>query len=167
MRELESKDALLMYEWMHDENVVGKIQREKFIHKSLADCEKFIRDAQVDKENIHKAIVDENDQYLGTVSLKNVNMEKGWAEFAITIRASAMGTGAGRFAMDAIIKYGFEVMGLREIFWYVKSDNIRAIRFYEKGGYERISEAEAGKYGAEKVVGNLGQVYWYRVMMDK
>ena len=42
LRNLEEKDASLMLEWMHDENVLVGLQREKFINKTLDDCINFI-----------------------------------------------------------------------------------------------------------------------------
>lgn len=39
------------------------------------------------RKNLHLAIVDENDEYMGTVSLKNIEEDK--AEFAITVRKNA------------------------------------------------------------------------------
>ena len=43
------------------------------------------------KKNIHMAITDDNDEYMGTVSLKNINYIDSFAEFAITVRRTAMG----------------------------------------------------------------------------
>ena len=42
LRMLELKDAPFMLEWMHDENVVGKL-RGYFKEKTLSYCEEFIR----------------------------------------------------------------------------------------------------------------------------
>ena len=41
LRDLELKDAPLMLEWMHDENVVGKL-KGNFKEKTLIDAEQFI-----------------------------------------------------------------------------------------------------------------------------
>ena len=71
LRNLELKDAPLMLEWMHDESVVGKL-KGNFIEKTLADAESFILASANKKENIHLAIVSDENEYMGTVSLKNV-----------------------------------------------------------------------------------------------
>ena len=42
LRKLELKDAPLMLEWMHDPDVVQNMQAD-FAHKTLSDCENFIR----------------------------------------------------------------------------------------------------------------------------
>ena len=71
LRNLELKDAPLMLEWMHDESVVGKL-KGNFIEKTLADAESFIVASANKDKNIHLAIVSDEDEYMGTVSLKNV-----------------------------------------------------------------------------------------------
>ena len=67
LRNLEIKDAPLMLEWMHDKNVTSKLHRN-FAAMKLEDCEKFIQSRILDKEKLHLAIVDDNDEYMGTVS---------------------------------------------------------------------------------------------------
>ena len=82
LRKLELKDAPLMLEWMHDETVVKDMQAD-FSSKTLEDCNHFILSSKDTRKNLHLAIVDENDEYMGTVSLKNIEEDK--AEFAITV----------------------------------------------------------------------------------
>ena len=136
LRKLELKDAPLMLEWMHDESVVKDMQAD-FSSKTLEDCDLFILSSKDMLKNLHLAIVDENDEYMGTVSLKNIEEDK--AEFAITVRKYAMGKGYSRFGMREIIRMGLEDMNLSRIYWYVDKNNQRAIKFYDKNGYQRIS----------------------------
>lgn len=141
LRKLEIKDAPLMLEWMHDENVIEYMQAN-FSEKNLADCEEFIKKSWNDNDNIHFAIVDNNNEYQGTVSLKCIDYNKKSAEFAITIRQGAMGTGIASQAMKELITIGKREYGLKKIYWCVSINNKRAIRFYEKNNYRRISPDE-------------------------
>lgn len=125
-----------MLEWMHDEDVVRDL-KANFTDKTLEDCERFIEAAQDLSENIHLAITDDNDKYMGTVSLKHIN--GGKAEFGISIRKCAMGKGLSRLGMSEIIRLGFEEYGLDEVYWCVDPVNKRAVRFYDKNGYKRCS----------------------------
>ena len=52
-----------MLEWMHDESVVGKL-KGNFIEKTLADAESFILASANKEENIHLAIVSDEDEYM-------------------------------------------------------------------------------------------------------
>ena len=135
LRKLEQKDAPLMYEWMQDPSVVRDLQT-KFLAKTLEDCRRFIDMSHTDQHNRHLAVVSDEDEYMGTVSLKNIHADR--AEFAITVRSSAMGKGYAKYAMMKMIEKGFFEMGLSAIYWCVSPDNHRAIRFYEKGGFARV-----------------------------
>lgn len=134
LRTLEQRDAPLMLEWMHDPDVVGHLNTN-FASKSLSDCQNFISWAKTAREDLHLAVTDEQDVYMGTVSLKHVH--NGTAEFAITVRACAMGKGYSRYGMAAILDKGLEELGLTAIYWCVSRHNARAVRFYDKNGYTR------------------------------
>lgn len=135
LRNLELQDASLMLEWMHDKTVVEYLQ-SNFLERTLKDCEDFIALSKIDKSNLNLAIINKNNIYMGTVSLKNITETD--AEFAITMRRAAMGKMYAKFAMEEILRIGFEKFNLKRIFWCVSPENKRAIRFYDKNGYSRI-----------------------------
>ena len=137
LRKLELKDAPLMLEWMHDKDVTANMNRD-FSSLSIEDCERFISNSVNNKQNVHMAVVDDNDEYLGTVSLKSVDYEKRNAEFAITIRKCAMGRGVSSYAMQEIIRIGIEEMNLDCVYWCVSPVNVRAVKFYDKNDYTRV-----------------------------
>ncbi|MHB8129178.1 MAG: GNAT family N-acetyltransferase [Mobilitalea sp.] len=139
IRKLELKDASLMLEWMHDENVVKDLSTN-FAGKSISDCEDFIRSSKDTSNNIHMAIASESDEYMGTVSLKNIDRDSQSVEFAITVRKSAMGSGYAWFGMTEIIRMAFEDIGLNCVYWCVSKKNTRAIAFYEKNGFKEAFE---------------------------
>ena len=132
LRRLELKDAPLMLAWMHDKSVTEKLQAN-FASKTMEDAESFIKTSWDDKENLHLAISSDNDEYMGTVSLKHI--EDGSAEFAITVRAEAMGKGFSWFGMESIIEKAFDELGLECVYWCVSRDNPRAVRFYDKHNF--------------------------------
>ena len=137
LRNLEIKDAPYMLEWMHDPSVV-EYMNANFAEKTMEDCQNFIQFSNIQNEDVNLAIVDENDEYMGTVSLKHIDPREKNAEFAITIRKIAMGKGFSKFGMQEILKLGKEKYQLEKIIWCVSKENSRAVRFYDKSGYERI-----------------------------
>lgn len=141
LRKLEQKDAPYMLEWMHDIEVV-RYMNVPFLDKGIRDCELFILDSMSDKKNLHLAVTDDLDQYMGTVSLKNIDYMKKRAEFAIVLRQCAMGKGYGSFAIKEIIKIGLNDMALDHIYWYVSTENQRAIQFYKKMGYKEVKAVD-------------------------
>lgn len=157
LRKLKLEDAPLMLEWMHDDSVVHDL-RTDFVAKTIDDCNAFIETARDDSESIHLAIVDENDEYMGTVSLKHIRSNS--AEFGITIRKCAMGKGFSRFAMESIIQLGFKERGIKTIFWCVNPENKRAVRFYDKNGYQRC---DAPDYSIGYTEEERNKFFWYSV----
>ena len=157
LRQLQLKDAPLMLEWMHDPDVV-KFMHADFASKTLTDCERFIQAAKSSAENLHYAVVNDEDEYMGTVSLKHIKNRK--AEFAITVRACAMGKDYAQFAMESIIRKGFSELRLDEIYWCVAPENARALRFYDKNGYKRCDPSDFDlRYTAEEIK----KMKWYCV----
>ncbi len=157
LRSLDLKDAPLMLEWMHDKNVVNKLKGD-FASKTIKDCESFI-ESSVSEKNIHFAIVSDEDEYMGTVSLKDI--ENGIAEFAITVRAKAMGRGYSWFGMEAILDKAFNELGLESVYWCVSRKNDRAVRFYDKHNFHEavdIPQKIIDKYAG------MDDLKWYSVL---
>lgn len=160
LRKLELRDAPLMLEWMHDESVVENLYAD-FRSKTIDDCNKFIVNSWDNLYELHMAVANADDIYMGTVSLKNIVCES--AEFGISMRTIAMGKGYSKYAMNEILKMGFEKKKLQIVYWCVSSNNKRAIRFYNKNGYRRIAITDAqhnklltlllngGKYTQEQI----------------
>lgn len=138
LRKLTQKDAPLMLEWMHDPDCVENLQAN-FASKTVEDCTRFIEASQDTSETLNLAIVDDNDEYMGTVSLKHIDHQLKTAEFAIATRRCAMGKGFAAFGMRAIIEKGLKELGLDTVVWCVSPDNKRAVRFYDKNGWQRVS----------------------------
>ncbi len=128
-----------MLEWMHDESVVEHLSAN-FAAKTLADCESFIAYSQNSQNDLHLAVADEQDEYMGTVSLKHIDRVHKTAEFAITFRACAQGRGYADYGMRQILRLGLEKLGLEAIYWCVSPVNGRAVRFYDKNGYTRVTD---------------------------
>ena len=139
LRPLAEKDAQLMLEWMHDESVVAHLAG-RFAEKTLDDCLGFIAASQDQSSDLHLAVADQDDTYMGTVSLKHIDRTNHTAEFAITVRKSAMGKGFSQYAMARMLELGLRELDLTQIFWCVAHVNQRAVRFYDKCGYQRCHQ---------------------------
>lgn len=164
LREFKIEDAQYMLEWMHDDSVVHDLYKN-FLKFNIEDCENFINKAAILRNNYHLAIVGENDEYMGTVSLKNIDMTVGIAEFGIVVRKCAMGKGYSSFAMKEMLHKGFTELGLKRIFWCVSPRNDRALRFYDKNGYGRCNILNSGidinKCGYNE--NEMSEFVWYSV----
>ena len=159
LRKLKLKDAPLMLEWMHDADVVRDL-RNDFASKTIGDCRDFIKNSSNDKMNVHYAIVSNEDEYMGTVSLKNIDNQTNSAEFGIVVRKAAMGAGYSWYGMTAILKIAFEQLALKCVYWCVSSKNERACRFYEKHHFSRLNDIPP--FVSKRYRGIVG-LRWYLV----
>lgn len=132
IRKLKKEDAPLMLEWMHDDEVLKGLREEVFRKKTLLDCIQFIENSFSDTLNCHRAIVDDKDNYVGTVSLKHIDEFHKDAEFAIVLLRSEWGKGYAFTAMKEILVEAFLSYHLEEVYWNVLRDNKRAIQLYDK-----------------------------------
>ena len=137
LRRLEEKDAEGMLEWMQDPEI-QKDFRFNAGKKDMKSVMHFIQHADIqliDGKDIHYAIADEDDEYLGTISLKDINLTDKKGEYAISLRRKAQGRGIATEATREILRLAFEEYGLERVYLNVFSDNDRAIRLYERVGF--------------------------------
>ena len=139
LRQLDLKDAPLMFEWMQDPDVINGLHGN-YLSSILSDAEEFIRMSADDKNEIHFAITTDSDEYVGTTSIRHIDKEIGLAEFALVVRKSAMGKGYAWYGMTETLKYAFEELGLERIYWRVSCTNERAVRFFKKHGFNIMDE---------------------------
>ncbi len=158
LRQFEDKDAPYILEWMQDKDITKYFQFDAS-KVSLESVNEFISNSHDVKENIHMACVNDDDEYLGTVSLKNIDNKNKNAEFAISFRKKAQGTGASKFAVEEITKLGYKTLKLHKIYLNVLSENKRAVRFYEKMGF--VPEGEFKQHIFKD--GIFYDLSWYRI----
>ena len=139
IRELKKGDAAGMLEWMTDPEI-SSCFRYDVSKITLASCQKFIKMAYDNQEARHFAIANNRDEYLGTISLKNIDFEQGTAEFAIGTRSSVSGIGAD--ATILALKAAFRELKLKKVYLNVYSDNVRAQKCYLKVGFRFVREEE-------------------------
>lgn len=133
LRPLQMNDAKRMLEWMHDSGTM-KYLRFDGSNRTMEDVSNFIAGAMSDeRDHIHRAIVNGNDEYCGTVSLKNIR--DGAAEFAIVIHPDSTGKGAGNRATRDILREAFDTLGLERVYLNVMYTNSAAKHLYEKIGF--------------------------------
>lgn len=167
LRMLDKKDATLMYEWMHDPDI-QKCFKENMQGASLADAERFCENAKFQEkvqngDSIHYAIVNENDEYLGTVSLKVMDLDNGSAEYAITLRKNAQGKGIAFKATGLILKKAFDEYHLHRVYLNVLDDNKAAISLYERSGFTFEGEFREHLF----LNGRFVNWKWYGILKDE
>lgn len=168
LRALQEKDAPLMLEWMHDPEI-QKWFRRNMLDTSLSDVRNFCVDSKIPKsisrgDNLHFAIVNNTDEYLGTISLKSIDLDSKSAEYAIATRKKAHGKGVAYAATGLILKKAFCEYGLHRVYLNVFADNKSAIKLYKRCGFSFEGEFREhlnirGKYMSLEWYGMLENEY--------
>ncbi len=154
LRKLQMKDAEWMLEWMHDESVTAKYKTD-FGKFTLQDAAYFICHS-FSEDNQHFAVVDERDQYLGTVSLKNISKYNKNAEMTSAFLGH-VGDAVYSKAIALTIAYAFDELGLEEIYIHVFEDNVKMIDYYLRMGFQK-----GGTYVSQlNVRGESKKLCWY------
>lgn len=76
---------------------------------------------------------------IGHGGFVDIDLHAGSAQFRITIgHTEYWGKGYGTEATQCLLRHGFETMTLERIWLRVLSSNIRAVRMYEKLGFQPV-----------------------------
>lgn len=162
LRPLMPKDSKGMLLWMHDDSI-NQIFAANFAAFSEEKVLRFIETAQDETTDLHRACVNDADEYLGTVSLKHIDNEAKNAEYAVSFCKEAQGTGAAAFATEEILRIAFEQLKLERVYLNVLAENVRADRFYQKFGF--IYEGTFARHIC--IRGRLKDLKWYRMLKSE
>jgi UDP-4-amino-4,6-dideoxy-N-acetyl-beta-L-altrosamine N-acetyltransferase len=96
----------------------------------------FIKNLEI---NIEKRyfLIKQKDNIIGSINFSKINFENS-VELGIYTNPFLQLKGAGRLLESAASQYAFIELGVKKIKLEVYSDNERAIRFYNKCGFEFI-----------------------------
>ena len=158
LRKLDNKDIPFIIEWMKDKEVTNHLQAD-FEKLANEETQKdFIKNSYTEK-NKNFAIVDEFDEYLGSISLKNIDLEKKEAEYAICLRKSSQGKNVAFQATNQILMFAFQTLNLENIYLYVLSENLRANGFYNKFGFNYNTKEKSSL----NIKGKMCDINWYNI----
>ncbi|MFI6097265.1 GNAT family N-acetyltransferase [Lentzea sp. NPDC051213] len=137
LRPVEPEDADAFYRWHNDENVMRWLQ--SYFHESLAAIRKRFADRS---DNSYEKVTFcietlEERMLIGVVVLRDADPINARAEVDIYIgEQEQWGSGYGTDALRTACRYGFGTMRLHSIELTVVEANSRAIRSYEKIGFQ-------------------------------
>jgi RimJ/RimL family protein N-acetyltransferase len=141
LRPIRLSDAELCFRWVTDPEVA--------LHLGLTQPPRTIRDEQAwissvlaDPDHLRMFVIeDENARPIGTSTLRGIEPEEGFAFFGILIGERALWDhGYGTAATLATLAFAFQHLGLREVRLSCYSQNQRALRCYEKAGFQPVTQ---------------------------
>jgi len=138
LRKLERTDANDMFFLRSNENVLRYIGREPA--KAISDAEEFINKinkAVDENESIFWAIVflNEPSTVIGTICIWNIKQEHFRGEIGYMLHPDHWRKGIMKEAINAVVDYGFTVLGLHSIEALLNPENIASSSVLESTGF--------------------------------
>lgn len=123
--------------WTHDDDYMRMLDDDPVRPQSPASYASFGEATRSDDHYFHLRTLAE-DQVIGFVVLFNLKWRNQTAELAIGIgEKDFRGRGYGRDALNLILRYAFTELCLRRVSLTVLDYNTRAIKAYERAGFQR------------------------------
>ncbi|MBC8248607.1 MAG: GNAT family N-acetyltransferase [Anaerolineales bacterium] len=113
--------------------------------RSSDDCIRFQAQAD-DPSRRWYAVEDVSGHLIGRLSLRQISRRKS-ARLGITLAADYVGQGYGTDAIRTFLVYYFQELGFETLYLDVAAPNKRALRCYEKCGFEYIGSHYQGAGG--------------------
>ena len=153
LRQLHEHDAPAIFRLRSDEKLM------KFIPRLRATS---VEDARLLIENFNSGLPDnssiiwgitlkDEDQVIGTIGYRTISKENYRAEIGYMLHHDYHGKGIIGRALEAAVRYGFEVMKLHSIVAVVDAENTASLKLLEKNkfikeGYFRDSQFYNGRF---------------------
>lgn len=132
LRPMIQDDSDRYFKWINNKELV--LKNADFKPVSRADHDHWFNTV-AEHPNVHTFSIVENqqNQLIGSCSLRNINLHHKNAELQIRIgEMDYHGRGFGTEAVALLVNYGFNELNLKRIYLHVFCHNTAAIRAYEK-----------------------------------
>ena len=139
LRAFEKEDLDTIVKWVNTEAVTQYLSDSLIYPISRADEAKWLESVTVTNHREKVFAIETLDKELvGSVGLHNINWVERKAELGIMIGEPRFwGQGYGSDAVREILRIAFEKMNLNRVYLRVFENNPRAIRVYEKCGFQK------------------------------
>lgn len=164
IRTMEKDDASFLHTLYNNPNIMDYWFEEA--HLSMKALEKSF-DENIDNDSNRQFIVMDGNEKVGLVELVSIDWMHRNAEFTIMIAPEHQGNGYARPATQKTIEYGFSVLNLHKLYLFADKINEKAIRVYEKVGFEVEGVAKEmffvnGTYHDAVVMGIFSEGFYKR-----
>ncbi len=138
LREIAVEDAAALHRYWSDDNVTEFMVLDKF--ENIATSRQMIvllAGLFADGKGVRWAVVRQEDgTVIGTCGFHNLRPEHFRAEMGYELGQEYWGQGLMGEALAAILRYGWESMGLNRVEAFVNAGNLRSVRILERLGFQ-------------------------------
>jgi RimJ/RimL family protein N-acetyltransferase len=162
----ERSDLPQYVEWLNDPEVRQGLSL--FLPLSMADEEKWYENMLSTSATEHPFAIDVREEgawtHIGNCGFHGIDWRCRSSEVGIFIGdKSYWNHGYGTEAMSLLLKHGFETLNMNRIFLRVFENNPRAIRSYEKAGFQHEGRFRQGEFQQ----GHYQDVLFMSVLRDE
>ena len=146
LRKMTAQDTEIYHEWRNDTEVMQTTAPFLDVY-NIRETEEFVNQVILGSQFSKSYIIveKESNKAIGIASLINIDYKNRNAECIIDIGDKEVwGKGYGTETMKLILEFGFLEMNLHRIFLRVFSFNSRAIKLYEKLGFQQEGRSREG-----------------------
>ena len=163
LRPLLPSDFPKIVQWTKDPDV-GHYMDDDGCPEALADCEAWYKELPRNRRNRRLIIATLDGRPIGDVELDHITWRSREAELRIRIgEGDYRGKGYGVEAVTALLVHAFDEMKLSQVYLRVASNNIAAIRCYEKVGFKKQGKLLRN----EPHPGLQREIYLMRILKDE
>lgn len=161
LRQLIKNDDKLIFDYQSNKENFKYVDMP--IYQKIEEAQNFIAKMNKGVKNnewIIWAITSAStNKILGTISIWNLSKEQSKAELGYGLFPSNVGKGIMSEALNKVLDYGINIMGLQTIEAYTDQDNIKSIKLLERNNFAKISTLiETNQYS-----GNLNNMVIYKI----
>lgn len=135
---LRLEDVYLMMNWGKHENPL--LEDYNFPYVDEEEIVEWYESKTFGKSKKYFSVYNEYGKFIGYLGIKHIKRLKREATLGIVFDPNYVNKGYGTEAIKAFLKYFFNVLNMKVLYLEVASFNKRAIRCYEKCGFENIAK---------------------------
>lgn len=141
LRKLELQDDKLIFAYQSNKDNFQFVDMP--VYTTIVEAQNYIKKMNKGVESnkwIIWAIADiKTDKILGTISIWNISPEESKAELGFGLFPGNLGKGIMSEALNKIVEYGFQRMGLKTIEAYTNKVNLKSRTLLERNDFTKIS----------------------------
>lgn len=143
LRSVTDSDLTRRVEWLNDPETVrlftGTLPDRRY---DMFDAQRWRHSTENDPLTLVWSIETKGERHIGDVDIHDIRRTEGLARLTILIgNKEYWGRGFGTDAVMTLLKYAFDEMRLNAVNLRVCDFNRRAIRCYEKCGFEKVESS--------------------------
>jgi RimJ/RimL family protein N-acetyltransferase len=146
LRAIERQDLPIFVRWFNDPEVRQYLAM--YMPMSMAEEEKWFERQLEDQDGRVFAIETEDGAHIGNIGLHSIDWKNRRAYLGIVIgEKEYWGKGYGSDAIRTLLGFAFGEMNLHRVYLTVYAYNERAIRCYEKCGFQHEGRLREARFG--------------------